>query len=250
MVEYYDREHPCSTLLLVSDNDLADARGNVYENNWHQYDTFEKIHNAVNLPQMIELADTWKLQYFIGRTAYGTSPGDSVGLRQFLAECTQTEFEHAGFFLARIDNRCAGLPDSPPTLPGTYDDFDPGLRFHGEWIHSDEFSEAWQHTISYTDTPGAEASMLFQGQGLTYVFTRAPNRGFAEILIDGAGRGALDLYAPKAEWQGRYRICCLSPGRHTAVIRVLGKSRPESTGRFVDVDALIVEQAGPVVPAH
>ncbi|MDR3700177.1 MAG: bifunctional glycosyltransferase family 2/GtrA family protein [Candidatus Sulfopaludibacter sp.] len=241
VVKYYNREHPNSTMLLVSDNDLADARGTVYENNWHQWDTWTKIQNAVNLPQMIELVDAWKLQYFIGRNEAVNSPDESRGLRQFLAQCTQTELERDGVFLAKANGRCLEVPAAPPVTPGTYDDFDPALRFHGKWVHSDEFPAAWQRTVSYTNTKGAQAALIFDGQGLTYVFTRAPNRGFAELLIDGVSRGVLDLYAPEAQWQSRYRVCCLAPGRHIAVIRALGQARKEATGRFADVDELVVE---------
>ncbi len=241
VVDYYDRAHPNSTMLLVSDNDLADARGTVYQNNWHQWDNWMKIQNAVNLPQMIELVDTWKLQYFIGRTEARNSPDESRGLRQFLAHCTETEFEHDGVYLAKVNGRCAEVPEPPPVPPGAYDDFDPALRFHGRWLHGDEFRPAFQGTVSYSDTKGAEAALVFEGKALTYVFTRAPNRGFAEVLIDGVSKGVLDLYAPQVEWQSRYRVCCLTPGRHIAVIRTLGQARKEAIGRFADLDELIVE---------
>ncbi len=241
VVRDYNRRHPNSTLLLVSDNDLADARGTVYQNNWHQWDTWTKIQNAVNLPQMIDLVNAWKLQYFIGRNEARNSPDESRGLRQFLAHCTQTEFEHDGVFLAKPNGLCAEVPEPAPATPGTYDDFDPALRYRGKWIHSDEFPAAGQRTVSYSDTRGAEAALVFEGQSLAYVYTRAPNRGFAEILIDGVSHGVLDLYAPRIEWQSRYRVCCLAPGRHIAVIRTLGQARKEATGRFADVDELIVE---------
>jgi glycosyltransferase involved in cell wall biosynthesis len=244
VVEYYNQEHPHSTMLLITDNDLADARGEVYQDNWHQYDAWAKIHNAVNLPQMVELVNAWKLEYFIGRSAARQSPDESRGLRLFLAQCTETEFEHKGFYLAKTSSRCAGLADNAgvePAPPGAYDDFDPNLRFRGDWIHTEEFADTWRHSVSYTDTAGAEVSLAFQGQELTYVFTRAANRGFAEIFIDGASKGVVDLYAAHTAWQSRYRICCLGSGRHIAIIRVLGQSRKESTGRFVDVDAFLVE---------
>ena len=228
-------------MLLVSDNDLADARGTVYQNNWHQWDNWMKIQNAVNLPQMIDLVNTWKLQYFIGRSEARNSPDESRGLRKFLAQCTENEFEHDGVYLAKLNGRCAEVPEPTPVPPGTYDDFDPALRFHGRWLHGDEFRPALQGTVSYSDTKGAEAALVFEGQALTYVFTRAPNRGFAEVLIDGVSKGVLDLYAPQVAWQSRYRVCCLAPGRHIAVIRTLGQARKEATGRFVDLDGLIVE---------
>jgi glycosyltransferase involved in cell wall biosynthesis len=241
VVVHYAREHPNATVLLVSDIDLADARGTVYENNWHQWDTWTKIQNAVNLPQMIELADGWKLQYFIGRNQARNSPDESRGLRQFLAQCTETQFEQDGVFLAKANGRCAEVPTAPAVPPGRYDDFDPALRFHGKWAHGDEFPAAWQRTVSYADSKGAESALIFNGQALTYVYTRAPNRGLAEVLIDGVSKAVLDLYAPQPEWQSRYRVCCLAPGRHTAVIRALGQARKEATGRFADLDELIVE---------
>lgn len=239
-MEYFNHAHPGSALLLVSDNDLADARANVYENHWHQYDTYVKIQNAVNLPEVVALMKSWKLDYFVGRSA----AEEPQALRQFLAQCTQTEFEQGGAYVAHTNSRCAALADvssAPPVPPGSYDDFDPALHFRGDWVHTDQFPAAWQHSVSYTDTAGAEAAIVFQGTSFTYVFTRAANRGSAEVLIDGISRGTVDLYASGNEWQSGYRVCCLAPGRHTAVVRVLGKSRKESTGRFVDIDRFVVE---------
>jgi len=242
VVEYYDRNHPHSTLLLVTENDLADARGEVYQYNWHEYATWLRIHNAETLPDMVHLVNIWKLEYFIGRKGVNDTLGESQGLRQFLSQCTETEFEHGGVYLAKADPKCAGLADraSPPTAaPGVYDDFDPHIRFQGDWLRSDQSLEGYPHSVS--DQANSEASLAFEGQSVTYVFARAPNRGFAEVFIDGASKGVVDLYSKHAEWQCRYRVSALSAGRHVAVIRVVGQSRKESSGRFVDVDALIVE---------
>jgi glycosyltransferase involved in cell wall biosynthesis len=244
VVDYYNRHHPNSTLLLVTDNDLADARGEVYQNHWHQYGAWIQIQSALHLPEMVELVNAWKLQYFIGRTAAKGSPNDSRGLTQFLAQCTQTEFEHGGFYLARTDPKCAGLADTtslPPVPPGEYDDFDPAVRFHGDWLHGDQYPDAFRQSLSYTNSAGAEVSLIFQGQSLTYLFTRAYNRGYAEILIDGVSRGVVDLYSAQIEWQSRYHVCCLGAGSHAARVHVLGRSRKEASDRYVDVDGFIVE---------
>jgi hypothetical protein len=63
----------------------------------------------------------------------------------------------------------------------------------------------------------------------------------AAITIDGVGKGTIDLYAPAVEWQNSSRFCCLGPGKHVAVIRVLGQSSAGSTGQFVDLDGFRVE---------
>ncbi|HWC97820.1 MAG TPA: bifunctional glycosyltransferase family 2/GtrA family protein [Candidatus Sulfopaludibacter sp.] len=233
VVEHYNRAHPGATMLLVTDVDLADARGNVYENNWHQFATWRGIQASENLPQMAALVERWKLQYFIGRAV----PDLPQGLRLFLAQCTETEFEHGGVYLAKLRASCS----DGPIAAGTYDNFDGAVRYRGDWLHTAQFPEAWQRSISYTDTPGAEAALTFEGSCLTYVFTRAPNRGIAELLLDGASQGAIDLYSAQIEWQSRYRVCSAATGRHTVTLRVLGKSRPQASGRFVDVDAFIVE---------
>jgi len=145
-----------------------------------------------------------------------------------------------------VDRRCedesakAGR-ELPVLQPAIYDDFDMGVRFRGNWERTERFAEALRHTISYADTPGDEASIAFEGKSLLYVFTKAPNRGMADLLIDGVVKATIDLYSPNIEWHSRYQACCLAPGRHTATVRVLGKKRPEATGAFVDVDAFVVE---------
>ena len=128
-----------------------------------------------------------------------------------------------------------------PVHPGAYDDFDPSLRFAGDWEQSEDFDSAYLHSISYTEAPGAAVSLAFEGRGVSYVFTRAPNRGIAEIEIDGARRDALDLYSPRIEWQSRFDICCLAAGRHVISIRATGRKRPNASGAFIDVDALLVQ---------
>jgi hypothetical protein len=113
--------------------------------------------------------------------------------------------------------------------------------YRGDWERNDTFTGPDNHTISFSDDPGAQVSLAFNGTALTYVFTRAPNRGMAELTIDGAGQGPIDLYSPKVEWQTRMRLCCFEAGRHVAVLRVLGRKRAESAAQFVDLDAFVVE---------
>ena len=73
------------------------------------------------------------------------------------------------------------------------------------------------------------------------MYTKAPNRGLAAITIDGVSKGTIDLYAPTVEWQSSSRFCCLGPGKHLVVIRVLGQNSPGSEGQFVDLDGFRVE---------
>jgi hypothetical protein len=125
--------------------------------------------------------------------------------------------------------------------PGAYDDFDPAILYHGDWSKSKDFEGPDHHTISFADAGGAEVLIAFQGSALTYVFTRAPNRGVASITIDGVPQDEIDLYSPKIEWQTRHKFCCLGAGRHLAVVRVAGRNDPKSSGQFIDLDSFVVE---------
>jgi hypothetical protein len=76
---------------------------------------------------------------------------------------------------------------------------------------------------------------------VTYVFTKAPNRGLAAVSIDGVDRGEVDLYSPRTEWQSRVRFACQTAGEHVARIRVTGKKTAAASEAYVDVDAFVVE---------
>jgi hypothetical protein len=124
---------------------------------------------------------------------------------------------------------------------GTYDDFDPAVLFRGDWTKSRDFEGPEGRTISYSSVTGSEAQIVFVGKALTYEYTKAPNRGLAEVTVDGSSQGTIDLYAPSIQWQARTRFCCFAFGKHVAVVRVVGTSNPKSAGRFVDLDSFTVE---------
>ena len=74
---------------------------------------------------------------------------------------------------------------------------------------------------------------------MLYVYTKAPNRGIALVTIDGSSTQTVDLYDPQIVWQARTRFGGLKTGRHQMEIRVLGRHNPDSSGNFVDIDALV-----------
>ena len=74
---------------------------------------------------------------------------------------------------------------------------------------------------------------------MQYICTKAYNRGFALVMIDGIPVRRIDLYDPSIVWQERTVFGGLKPGSHRAEIQVLGQRNTASSGSFVDVDALM-----------
>jgi hypothetical protein len=119
------------------------------------------------------------------------------------------------------------------------DDLSRRVIYTGRWIRG-VFDGASNGTLTYTDSPGAAARFSFEGPAVEYVFTKAFNRGIAEVVLDGAPPVDVDLYSAGIEMRSRRLFDGLAPGPHTIEIRASGRKRPESKGTFIDVDALSV----------
>jgi hypothetical protein len=242
VIAYLNRAHPRAAVLLTTGSDIAGITGEVYENHWHQYTTLDRIRKTLDMEAMLKLVDGWGVRYFIARKPTAGDYTRPPALRELLETCTTPEYEAGDFYLARLEPNCVPRVKNEIVVPpGYYDDFDPAIRYRGDWTNSDKFDGPFQHTVSFSNIPGAEAAFAFEGTALVYMYTKAPNRGLAAITIDGVSKGAIDLYSPAVEWQASSRFCCLGPGKHAAVIRVLGQKNAGSTGQFVDLDGFRVE---------
>ncbi len=97
--------------------------------------------------------------------------------------------ESAGARLYRLEpNHAAPEPAAPVTISGepavpsgAYDDADSRIRLQAPWVHDPQFQDAYLHTLTYSDIPEASISLAFSGSAITYVYTRASNRGIAEV---------------------------------------------------------------------
>jgi hypothetical protein len=186
---------------------------------------------------------SWGVQYFIAPKPAVDDDVKPATLREMIDRCTEVEYELGNQYLAHLQLPC-GPPQERPAIVvsrGFYDDFDPALLFRGDWTKNSKFDGPDRHTISYSDIPGSEAQIVFEGNALTYEYTKAPNRGLAEVIVDGASKGIIDLYSSNIEWQTHTRFCCFLEGKHVAVVRVVGRANPKSTGLYIDLDSFTVE---------
>jgi glycosyltransferase involved in cell wall biosynthesis len=235
---YMNRVHPGSPVFLADGADLAAFNAEVYSNGWHQFNVFIRLLRARDERDIADILDRWNVHYVV-------APKSSLGvtlyppaLQDLLKDCVTTEFQTTWLFLARIDKDCQHQPSL--VQPGIYDDFDPAIAFQGHWIRDQVWPQTHAHTVTYSNVPGSEIRFAFQGDMLTYTYTKAPNRGRADVSIDGARKATLDLYSAITQWQSSTVFRDLGRGRHLAVITVLPDKNPKSSDRFVDVDAFEV----------
>jgi putative flippase GtrA len=245
VIAWFNHAHPKAAVLLTQDSFIAGLDGDIYENHWHQYNTMDQLRRAEDVPAVRRLLEQWNVHYLIARKPTASHYARPLALRDLLDQCTIAEYVFGEFFVARLEPVCstaAPLPAEPilTAKPGTYDDLDPTILLRGDWERGEAFDSAFDRTVTYTDIPGAEIRFAFEGGELTYVFTKAANRGIATVTIDGAGKGTIDLYSVDPQWQSSVHYAGLGAGRHLVVIRVTGENRTGATGKFVDLDAFRV----------
>lgn len=76
------------------------------------------------------------------------------------------------------------------------------------------------------------------------MFARGPNRGKANVYLDGRWRATVDLYAAKERPRWVASSARLDPSTpHEIEVRVLGTKRSTSGGTRVDLDAVALLSA-------
>jgi hypothetical protein len=242
--QYMNRTHPGAPVFLADGSQLSAFNAEVYSNGWHEYNISTQIWGARGPVELAHLLDRWKVHYIAAPKPDAGIKIEPVVLQGLLDRCVTPEYQTTSLFLARIDINC-----QPPSeanrepllaLPGLYDDTDPAIAYRGAWIRQKGWPQTYAHTITFINTPGAQIRFAFQGGALTYFYTKAANRGRADIVIDGERQATLDLYSPEAEWQSRTTLK-VAVGRHLAVITIRPDKDPKSSDRFVDMDAFVVQ---------
>lgn len=129
----------------------------------------------------------------------------------------------------------------PSTELKAYQETDAAISYVGTWGNQ-LLSGAFGERVKYAGASGASAKLTFSGSRVAFVTTRGPNRGKADVLVDGVRVTTLDLYSATTTTR---RVVIddqhLDPSRsHTMTIRPLGTKNANSTLDRVDVDAFLV----------
>jgi hypothetical protein len=104
-------------------------------------------------------------------------------------------------------------------------------------------------SYSYAAARDAATAFTFTGTAVTWQYVAGPDRGIAQVWIDGASKGTVDQHQAAATRHkrktGRAAIASvtyggLTPAMHTILIRATGTQASASTGTMVTSDAFTV----------
>ena len=145
---------------------------------------------------------------------------------------------HAYTFRVRAVDKAGnvGLFTTSSTFtPKTYQESSSRITFSGSWSTA-KAATFWGGALKRSTTAGAKATFVFTGRSVAWVGRRGPDRGKAEVYVNGTRVATVDLYASsplanRVVWSTSWSTSI----KRTVVIRVLGTSgRPR-----VDVDAIV-----------
>lgn len=116
-----------------------------------------------------------------------------------------------------------------------------GVTTTGTWT-TEPLANSSGGSVRWADSAGASTILTTSSaKGLAWVSTKGPDRGKAQVYVDGTLAATIDLYA--ASYQTRqvvFGVNNLTAGAHTLEVRALGTQRPASLGTRVDVDGFVI----------
>jgi photosystem II stability/assembly factor-like uncharacterized protein len=97
--------------------------------------------------------------------------------------------------------------------------------------------------IIHSNEPQSAATLRYLGSGVSWIGNRGPDRGRAEVYLDGTFSGQVDQYSEvQEELVELFAVQGLAPGPHTITIRVTGSKSEQSSGVRIDIDAFDVRR--------
>ncbi len=112
------------------------------------------------------------------------------------------------------------------------------FRYTGSWKKS-SLHGASGGKVTWADKAGRRVRTSVTARSVALVSTLGPDRGKAEVWVDGKRVARLDLYARKRTPSRIVWESALPAGAHTVEVRVPGTKSRHSSGKRVDLDALL-----------
>ena len=245
LVEHLNKQVPGAKVAFLTDGpQIAPLEAAVVAGSWHFPEFSKRLRGARSAQDLYVLMEELSIEYFVAPTADNPLHFKFPAVPLFLQGYTAPEAFSRNFYLARLDRTIEPPRPAEPPRPkgsGAYDNTDSSIRYIGAWTFDNQFEEAANRTIVYSNNPGDGFRFQFQGGEISWVYTKAFNRGMAAVSIDGEEKETVDLYSSETHWQSRTTLSGLSDSEHVLEVRILEDKHPDATHRFVDVDQIIVK---------
>ncbi len=241
LIDYLNQSAPGEPVAFFATDVVAGLHAPAYTDTWHAYSYWTQLSAARSAAEAAAVLRERSIHYILAPVSLQTPV---LLLDTFLREWAEpTGVTNGRMALFRLRETPVIAPrDNSPFPPGHWDDLDQRIEYAGAWIHDRQFAEPLAGSVTYSNVPGDSLRLSFTGSAITYIFTKALNRGIALVLIDGNERARIDTYSKDTVWRSErvFPAGRLGARTHSLEVRVLEKKNPASSGTYVDLDAIVV----------
>lgn len=247
LIEYANARYPNEPVMFVDTSEVSGFRGRAFTTIWHTYAFEREFGAATSLADAVRILGSHSIRHVIAPSDPANVDYPSRLLKQVLVQLAHREVSHGRLSLYTLKQPFVG-PDGHLAVTGdgataaiaqqgrAYDEAEAEVQYRGRWSAMSSFARAFNGTLSFSNSPGASVHLRFVGTGVTWIYTKAFNRGRAAVVIDGRQVRIVDQYSPEVVWQSRLRFDGLPHGEHYLEVRVLGEAAKESKDSHIDVD--------------
>ncbi len=239
LIDYLNRTAPGEPVAFFGGGAIAGLNARAYTDQWRTYEFWKSLIHAGSAEEIAKMFQQLGIHHVISPVLLETN---FANVRYFMQQWTIPSGVTSGRE-ALYDVIAA--PVAPPHQrvaagPGSYDDLALEIEYTGTWLHDRQFSQPSLGSLTYSSQAGDSLRLLFRGSAVTYVYTKALNRGIADVVIDGKNMARINQYSARTQWQARSVFSNLIPGEHTIEVQVLGQKDPRSSDTFVDLDRFVI----------
>lgn len=127
----------------------------------------------------------------------------------------------------------------PPFQLRATQDTSTSISYTGTWT-KDSLNSPFGGSSRYSTASGAKATFRFTGSSFAWVTSKGPNRGIAEVWLDGVRVATADLYAATVAPRRIAFTRTVTPTTaHTVEVRVTGKKNGSSKATRIYIDAFV-----------
>jgi hypothetical protein len=137
------------------------------------------------------------------------------------------------------DGTCTAYTTMNPFTLATFQENNASVSFRGTWNRSAR-AGSFGGSVSSTSVAGNSATLKTNGTGFQVVSTKGPDRGIAEVWLNGTRVATVNLYAPTVTPASVvFTRENLANATHQVELRALNTKTAASMGKRVDIDGYL-----------
>ncbi len=135
--------------------------------------------------------------------------------------------------------------DMPGPAVSHLQNTDPDISYTAGWAPDNSTIAFSGGHATVSETPGAQATLTFNGTSVSWRGYRGPDSGIARVYLDGVLAGEVDTYSSTHRVQDAvFTAAGLADASHTLTVEATGLNNSASTGALVVIDAFDVTAPG------